>query len=198
MNKAWIPEGHALDLFIEHRSPHGAAVPFVAAKPKIIWHTTEGMDLESMHTVLTNKHAEPHFLIGKHGTGRRDYTVIQYFPLDVGSRALQNNTADGYPTNAARCIQIEVCEFAENAQNWDYDLIYALARLTRYIERRVHVPRVAPRAFTIPARRYTDQGFVNATGHFGHCHVPDNDHWDPGRFPIRKLFRQCEKFQHHG
>ena len=198
MNKNWLPEGHrpAHDLHIEHDRRLPAAGPHERGRPKIVWHTTEGLDLRVMQRVLYDKNAGPHFLVGREGTGRKHFTVIQFFPLDQGARALRNDANDLQPTNRANVIQVEICGYAKDAPD-DYKqpgIITALAQLTRLIENRVNVPRKAPRPFG-PGRatRYTDRGFVEATGHLGHSHVPDNDHWDPGAFDIAKLFRTIRR-----
>jgi hypothetical protein len=37
------------------------------------------------------------------------------------------------------------------------------------------------------ARRLTCAQWHNYSGYLGHEHVPSNQHWDPGRFPIDKI-----------
>jgi hypothetical protein len=199
MDKLWLPEGHrpAHDLHIEHDKRRPAAGHHEQGRPKIVWHTTEGRDLRTMQRVLFDKNAGPHFLLGRDGTKREHFTVIQFFPLNQGARALRNDAHDLLPTNRANCIQIEVCGYAREAED-DYcqpGIITAMAQLVRLIENRVDVPRKAPRKFSRKPFRYTDRGFVNATGHLGHQHVPDNDHWDPGALNIAKVFRTIRRIE---
>lgn len=194
MDKLWLPKGHHYDLHIQHVKPNGSPVPFTGGGWKIVWHTTEGNDFATMDRVLRGKRAEPHFLIGRVGTGLEHFTVTQYFPLDVGSRALEH-PAGTMPTNSANAIQIEVCGYARDSHSWGSAQIHALAQLTRLIEHRVEVLRKAPRPFKVPALHYSQQGFVQAKGHVGHCHVPNNSHWDPGRLPIQKIFRRIESLE---
>lgn len=194
MDRLWLPTGHHYDLHIRHVRPTGSPVENSGGGPKIVWHTTEGRDFATMDRVLRGKRAEPHLLVGRAGTNLEHFSVIQYFPLDVGSRALMHPS--GTPaTNGANCIQIEVCEFAKDAHTWDADLIHALAQLTRLLEHRTDVPRKAPRPFKVPALRYSGAGFVKAKGHVGHGHVPNNDHWDPGRFPWSRIKARIEKLE---
>lgn len=196
MDKAWLPKGHHWGLHIEH-DPRHMGGEFVGGGWKLVWHTTEGQDLRAMQRVLKDKRAESHLLIGRAGTGRKDFTVIQFIPFTEGSRALQH-PAGTLDTNNARCIQVEVCERAANAQDWSDDLFEALGALTALVEHRVPIPRTAPRPFRVPAQRYTQRGFVSAKGHVGHEHAasqPDG-HWDPGALPISRVFaatRRAEK-----
>jgi hypothetical protein len=199
MNKLWLPEGHrpAHDLHIEHDTRRPGSGPMEGGGWKLLWHTTEGRDLRTMQRVLYEKNAGPHFLLGRDGTDRKHFTVVQFFPLNQGARALRNDASDLLPTNRANCIQVEICGYAKDAPQ-DYlqpGIITAMAQLTRLIENRVKIPRKAPRSFKVGTPRYTDRGFVNAEGHVGHAHAPDNDHWDPGHLNIGKVFRTIERIE---
>lgn len=197
IDKLWLPEGHHYDLHIEHNRERPPAGPMEGGGHKIVWHTTEGRNLRAMQEVLNNKNAGPHFLIGRDGTSREHFTVVQFFPLNQGARALRNDSSDLQPTNRANAIQVEICAFAKDAPE-DYKqpgIMTALANLVRLIEHRVDVPRKAPRSFKVGTPRYTDAGFVKAAGHVGHAHVPDNDHWDPGAFNIAKVFRAIKRLE---
>ena|SRR5436309_1196473 len=161
--------------------------PFTGGGWKLIWHTTEGNGLATMVKVLQQKKAEPHFVID-HELGR----VVQLVRLDEYARALMH--PPGTPeTNRANCIQIEICGFAKQADNWSEHSYRNLARLALLIKHRVPIPNRATHPFRINAARLTPNGFVKAAGWLGHEHVPNNDHYDPGALPARHIIRLMEK-----
>jgi hypothetical protein len=189
----WLPKGRHYDLHIEHdRRP--ATGPFTGGGWKMVWHTTEGLNLRVMQSVLKNKSAEPHFLIGKDGSEKL-YTVVQFLPLDQFAKALEHPS--GTPeTNRANCIQVEICQFAQRGgDHWPDDLYNALAHLALLVEHRVDIPRKRPRIFSVPAKRYTGAGFIRAKGHVGHGHAASQPggHWDPGHFNCLKMFKIMDK-----
>lgn len=185
---ALLPAGFHFGLHIEHELSHDGG-DFVDGGWKLIWHTVEGNDLRVAQRTLVQKRAEPHVVIGRAGTGREAFTAVQMLPFDQSARALEH--PDGtLDTNRARCIQVEVCGFARDSQDWNAEVYAALGALAHLIEHRVPIPRKAPRPFTVPAERYSPRGFVNAAGHLGHCHAASQPggHWDPGKLSTRKLF----------
>jgi hypothetical protein len=185
----WLPEGAHYDLNIEH-GPLPDAGPFTGGGWKLCWHTTESEreSVDAMWSVLRNKDAAPHFVIG-YRKGFRFPVVIQMIPLHRAGRSLAHPS--GPETNRANVIQVEICGRAAESNSWDDNWYRALANLGLLIEHRVPIERKRPRRF--PGERYTGSGFVRATGHVGHCHVPGNDHGDPGRFQGRKLLRFMEQ-----
>src|SRR5436190_13636635 len=162
MAEGGLPAGHRGAVHIEPDPTHDGG-DFAGGGWKLGSHTSEGLDLRAMQGVLKSKRAEPHLLIGRKGTGRQDFTVVQFIPFTQASRALEHppGTMD---TNNARCIQVEICEYAKNAADWNQELLDALGALTVLVEHRVAVPRLSPRAFAVPAKRYTQRGFVAAKG----------------------------------
>ena len=185
MNGSWLPVGAHWDLNIEHAQLTDAGA-FTGGGWKVVWHTTESdrESVDAMWRVLRDKRAAPHVVIGWR-EGFRFPVAIQMIPFHRAGRALAHPS--GPETNRANAIQIEVCGRAAESNDWDENWYKALANLALLIEHRVDVPRKRPRRF--PGDRYTGAGFVRAKGHVGHCHVPGNDHWDPGRFDGRKLLR---------
>jgi hypothetical protein len=116
--------------------------------------------------------------------------VIQMLGIGRVGKGLEH--PHGTPeTNAAGCVQIEIVDKAANAPNWNEYFYRDLAALAVLIEHRFKVPRKAPRAFTIPAKRFTPSAFIAAKGHVGHCHAASQPlgHWDPGKLSPTKLFR---------
>lgn len=181
MNKLWLPKGHHWDLHIEHR-PLLDAGNFTGGGHKVVLHTTESPwdTVDSMYRVLRDKRAAPHFVIGGR-EGLQHPVVIQMVPLNRAGRALANDPYDGFETNRANAIQIEICWYAADAQNMPREYYHALANLIELIDHRFDIPFRSQEDFS-HAERMTDAEFVAAEGLVGHSMVPDNDHTDPGRF----------------
>jgi hypothetical protein len=183
MDKNWLPEGHHWGLKIEHRRLPDAGV-FIGGGHKLCWHTTEGYNIDAMWRVLRDKNAAPHFVIDP---GGGDAEVYQCIALNRAARALEHPPGTP-PTNTANCIQVEICDYAKNAGDWGHVIYRDLGALAALIDHRFNIRR-GYRPFTVPAKKVTPAGFVRATGHLGHSHVPNNSHWDPGRMNGSALMR---------
>lgn len=109
MDKLWLPKGHHWDLHIEH-DRSGDAGPFTGGGWKLLWHITVSpwVSIDSMVRVLKDKGAEPHLVIGGR-PGTQHPVVVQLVPFNRAGRSLANNQADGYATNKANVIQVEIC-----------------------------------------------------------------------------------------
>lgn len=186
INPLWLPEGRHWGLTISHRRLNDAGDFGKGKGNRIVWHTTEGHGIETMWNVLKNKNAASHFLIDP---SAGDSQVYQMIPLNKAARSLQNDQGDWHETNKAgdHTIQIEIVDYARNAGNWGEHFYADLAALACLIDHRVDVIRNAP-SFVNP-KQMTDAAFEVFRGHCGHVHVPDNDHWDPGKLSTIKLFR---------
>jgi hypothetical protein len=189
MDRLWLPEGHHWDLHIEHDVSEDAG-SFTGGGWKLCWHTTESpwLAVDAMVNTVQAKRACPHFVIGRRA-GLEHPVVVQLIPLNHAGRALQNFTADGYQTNRANTIQVEICGAtvpnqnipqADWVTNWSDARYKALANLAGLIMHRVDIPNVGNHDFSNPVRM-GDSEWVQARGHVGHCHAPDNDHVDPSR-----------------
>lgn len=179
-----VETGEKHDIKIE-RSIDGDAGDFTGGGWKLVWHTTESpvVAVDSMVRVLHDKGAEPHFCFGKRD-GR--YVAVQMCPLNQAARTLQHPA--GTPeTNRANAIQVEICGRASESGLWTLDFYESLANLTRLInvERRESGHRMVPwdlaRSFANDTR-FTGLGFIEAEGHLGHKHAPNqpSGHSDPG------------------
>lgn len=186
MNRLWLPRGHHWDLHIVH-VPAENAGPFTGGGKKLLLHTTEAPwdSVDRMDDVLIGKRAAPHVLIGGR-PGTQHPVVMQFVPFNRAGRALANDPYDGYQTNRANVIQIEINGYAGQSQDWDMWTYKALANLVELIHHRYKFPLEAPQDFSHP-RRMSDSEFVKASGIVGHSMAPDNDHWDPGRFREGRL-----------
>lgn len=192
MSDLWLPEGPHWDLNIEHSQLDDAG-PFTGGGWKLTWHTTESQreSVDAMFRVLRDKRAAPHVVIGWRA-GHRFPVAIQMIPFNRAGRALAHPS--GPETNRANTIQVEICGRAAESNDWDVNWYKALSNLANLIEHRVPIPTKRPRRF--PGERYTGAGYVRAEGHVGHCHVPGNDHWDPGRFRGTTLIRLMKEGKH--
>jgi hypothetical protein len=170
----WTPE--ALDL-----AALGSSGSMEGGEPKVTWHVTVSPSgardasphywFDAMHRVLRSKEAEPHYLWDP-VTDR----LGQYFPLNRSARALANDGARR--TNGAGVcnIQVEVVAYADDfTRYWNPGPNYAA--MLRDM-RSWGVPDVWPggNPFGQPARSWST---YSKGGHFGHVHVPGNDHVDP-------------------
>lgn len=157
---------------------------------KVTWHVTVspsgGTWFDAMHRVLTSKKSEPHILWDPL-TDR----LGQYFPLDAGARALANDGARPTNRDGAINIQIEVVGNPDGfTRYWRPGPNYrALMRAIRSWG----IPDAWPAGPLAPSGRADQQvsrswSHYVKSGHFGHCNVPGNNHWDPGPIDQRAIF----------
>lgn len=144
---------------------------------KIVHHTTEGSTASgAMGAYKTNK-SDTHFTVDS-------TTIYQHIDTGVTARGLKNNPSTGVQTNRDSAIQIEVVGFAGKPKN--RETLKNVAKLCRWIEATHGVPKVWPNGFPKTGSINPGGHNRNATnwdtkgGHYGHSHVPKNDHWDPG------------------
>ena len=156
----------------------GSSGRHVGGPFKIVHHTTEGSTAEGALMAFAQNRSDPHFTV--------DATrIFQHIDTAEGTHALRN-APGGVQTNRDSAVQIELVGFAHLAK--DKRALTNLARLCRWIEATHGVPNVWPSGLPRPAKNGRDPGGHNRTGtswdtqsgHFGHCHVPENTHWDPG------------------
>lgn len=156
----------------------GSSGPHVGGPFKIVHHTTEGSTAEGALGAFAQNKSDPHFTV--------DATrIFQHIDTAEGARALRN-APGGVQTNRDSAVQIELVGFAHLPK--DPRALTNLARLCRWIETTHGVPKVWPAGVPRPAKNGRDPGGHNRdaptwdaqSGHYGHCHVPENSHWDPG------------------
>ena len=153
---------------------------------KIVHHTTEGSTAEGAMRAFRQYRSDPHFTVDATG-------IYQHIDTSEGARALRNDPG-GVQTNRDSAVQIELVGFAHLAK--DRWALVNLARLCRWIEATHGVPSAWPAGPPRPARNGRDPGGHNRdaemwnaeSGHYGHCHVPENTHWDPGYSPAEFEF----------
>lgn len=182
----WLPEGElkSWGLTVLKKKPGKGAGSFTGGGWKICWHTTQGGSMTSVVRTLREKGADVHAVFDPLN-GR----LTQLLPFDTAGRGLAHPT--GPETNRANVIQVELIGFSAVAEaqrvgapvaravpKWGRDEYRRLAALAVLIEHRHAVPRHAA-PFHRPVRMGGAE-FVRFAGHVGHCHVPNNDHFDPG------------------
>jgi hypothetical protein len=150
---------------------------YTAGPFRIVHHTTEGPTAAGAFSAYSKKNVAPHFTVD-------DNNIYQHTDTEIAGRSLQN--LDGPPqTNRHSAIQIEVVGFAHLPKR--VATLRNLARLCRWIEAQYGIPREWPSGYPKQAVNGKDPGkhnrdvaiWTSRAGHYGHCHVPENDHWDP-------------------
>ena len=156
----------------------GQAGTYTGGPFKIVHHTTEGPTAQSAFEAFRKNRSKPHFTV--------DATEIyQHVDTMQSARSLRNPPG-GVETNRDSAVQIEVVGFAHLPKG--AAALTNVARLCRWIEQQHSVPRIWPNGLPKPAVNGRDPGghnrdaavWVAHGGHYGHCHVPENEHWDPG------------------
>ena len=153
---------------------------------KIVHHTTEGSTASGAFDAFRANRSTPHFTVDSE-------TIYQHIDTDRSAYSLKN-LAGGVQTNRDGAIQIEVVGFAHLPKG--SSTLRNVARLCRWIEANHGVPRTWPNGHPKPANGMKDPGHHNRnatnwntqSGHYGHCHVPENSHWDPAYLPDEVTF----------
>jgi glutamyl endopeptidase len=163
--------------FAEWRPISGSSGAHAGGPFKIVHHTTEGSSAQGAFDAFRKNRTDPHFTVDSQ-------KIYQHIDTNEGARALRN-AAGGVQTNRDSAVQIEVVGFAGLPKS--RATLLNLARLCRWIEKTHNVPRVWPNGLPKSAIGGKDPGGHNRNaanwdskgGHYGHCHVPENTHWDP-------------------
>jgi lysozyme family protein len=152
---------------------------YVSAPYKIVHHTTEGGSAAGAIATYAQTKAYPHFTV-------EDDVVYQHVDTETAVTALEHHA--GTPeTNRSSAIQIELVGFAGKPKS--PTSLKTMATLCRWLEQQHKIATVWPNGKPYPpvngdrpdvpfnrdAHTWATQG-----GHYGHCHVPNNSHWDPG------------------
>ncbi len=150
---------------------------YVAGPFRIVHHTTEGSTAAGAFATYRQRHDIPHFTVD-------DQFVYQHLDTDVAATALAH-PAETVETNRLSAIQFELVGFAGKPKS--KASLTNVGRLCRWIESTHGVAKVWPNGFPNPPVNGKDPGHHNRNepkwrtqgGHYGHCHVPVNTHWDP-------------------
>lgn len=185
MAELWMPGAE--------RRPEGNGGSMAGGPPRAVWHITwdklgPGGKMPSFDAIagyLQSVNYAPH-LMWDPWSGR----IVQFYPADQSARALANQ-AGGVETNrmGSRCIQVEVW-FSPGAVvgGKKYATVantpcVGLDRIVAWM--RSHgIPDRWPLGWpTWDRNSRSSSAWTSQAGHYGHCHVPENDHTDPGPMP---------------
>ena len=183
---------------------YGSKYPGSAMEVNVIaWHSTEGTSLASYDggSMAPNFTAKPDF-------ATKRLVWYQHFDVDVSSRALRN-LSGGVETNTLNVCQVEIvgtCDptthtkwsqagiqhlYMPELPDW---AIRDLATFAKWANANHGVPlssgltfKPYPSSYGANGVRMTGTQWNNFTGHCGHQHVPENDHGDPGAFPMAAI-----------
>lgn len=174
----------------------GSSGAFTGGPFRIVHHTTEGSTAQAAMDAFRQHKSDPHFTVdGSH--------IRQHIDTSESARALRHPA--GTPeTNRRSAIQIEVVGFAGRSKA--VPTLTQVARLCRWIEAAHNVPRAWPAGPPKPPVRGADPGghhrdpaiWASKGGHYGHCHVPDNIHWDSAYSALEADFVLKAEFDEHG
>jgi hypothetical protein len=180
----WYPDAIQID--------RGGGVPMGDGPTVVVLHSTETDGPASYSGT------EPHFEVYVSPFG--NVQVRQFIALSNTAKALYN-APGGVETNrrSGHVIQIEIVGRAAEAADWPDARLAAVADVIRWVRTQL------PFALNVPPRGFhgAGEGFVLATetspirftfaewvvfeGLCGHQHLPENDHWDPGKINIVRL-----------
>lgn len=166
----------------------GGAMDTPGSPPRVTWHTTEspagGNYLTSISAYLIRVGAEPQVVYDPITDG-----LVQLGPLSQSGRALRNDGSRRTNREGKVNIQVEVLGRAKSpwtkgfdpAKKPNYRKLIAAARAHGVPDA---WPAGKPAATAAAATNRSRTTWQTKGGHYGHSHVPGNDHWDPGAIDI--------------
>ena len=174
----------------------GPSGSFTGGPFKIVHHTTEGSSAKGAFAAFAKNRSDPHFTVDA-------ARVVQHIDTGEAARALRN-APDGVQTNRDSAVQIELVGFAGARKN--PAAMKNLARLCRWLEAVHGIAATWPNGKPKPPVNGGDPGGHNRdaatwdtkSGHYGHCHVPENTHWDPAFDAVEFDFLMTAKFDDPG
>jgi hypothetical protein len=146
---------------------------------KIVHHTTQGSTAAGAIATYRQTGNYPHFTVFED-------VVYQHVDTDIAVTALEHPHGT-VETNRSHAVQIELVGFAERPKS--QRSLQTMAKLCRWLEQQHGIPPVWPNGFPYPpvdgqrpnvSFNRNGANWRNEGGHYGHCHVPVNHHWDPG------------------
>lgn len=181
---------------------YGSKYPGSAMESNVVvWHSTEGTSLPSYSggAEAPNFTAKPDF-------AKKKLVWYQHFDFDVSARALVNKSG-GVETNTANAVQVEIvgtCDptthkkwggtqhlYMSDLPDW---VIRDLAAFAKWANQHHGVKlqsgltfKAYPSSYGSNGVRLSGSQWGKFYGHCGHQHVPENDHGDPGNFPISQI-----------
>lgn len=184
MTELWCPGAEKI------RGPHsGGSGPMTGGPPRIIWHRTAGGTYASNKSYLKAEGFEPH-LLWDPTTGE----LGQFMPANVGGFAVQHTEVLQTNRMGTICLQIEVADHGETWNITDTKML-GIEKIIAFI-RQLGIPDELPAGPMAPlgkSGKRDPKVWASKGGHYGHCHVPENSHTDPGRMDFKKVFGAAPK-----
>lgn len=185
ITQPWMPGVQKID--------RGGGTPVSSDGPTVVvLHTTETKNPASYAGT------EPHFEVSPSNT-------IQYVSLANTAKALYN-APGGVETNRrrGRIIQIEIVGYAGSIADISDAHLDRIAEVLRFVRAQLPFPLAGPPqgfhgadegiypyiASEGSPIRFSFAAWEAFGGICGHQHVPENDHWDPGHFPLARLLQR--------
>jgi hypothetical protein len=175
------------------------------SNPKFLLHTTEG-PLGAYtpdprrgpgRTYFGNTGTWPNYTLARLGRVG-PWRIFNHIPANRSSMSLRNQPG-GVETNRDNVSQIEIATRAVDIGSLPGEALDELAKLLAWEHKERGVPLVTGvRWVAFPAsagggasQRLSGSAWLAYSGVLGHQHVPENDHGDPGAFPIEKLLSRA-------
>jgi hypothetical protein len=141
----------------------------------------------------------PHFAIEPSSKRK-----VQYIPLTYSAAALFN-APGGVETNRAHAIQVEIVGRAAETHTWSDDWLKFIGSfIADVVNAGVPVdinnyPKFYGSGDGLIAsssgfQRFKPDQWNSFNGVCGHQHVPENDHWDPGKLNIARVIEHANTF----
>ncbi|MEX2267245.1 MAG: hypothetical protein WEA75_01025 [Acidimicrobiia bacterium] len=162
------------------------------AEWSLVLHTMESWDFEGSMNYLTTRGLWPQLCYNP-----RDRRKVQGIPLTRAGKALANK-AGGVQTNRENTIQVEMPGYAGSSHDWDKERLdnIAIDIVIPLQKAGYPIQLVAPKFVGLESgtiaspsapQRMSYAAWAKFGGVCGHQHVPENDHWDPGRLDIERV-----------
>ena len=164
----------------------GGAMDTPGNPPRAVWHTTEspagGSYFFSVAAYLIRVASEPQVIYDPDTD-----SLGQFGPLTQSARALKNDGTRRTNREGKVCIQVEVLGRATSPWTKAFDPTTKPNYQKLIAAARAHgVPDVWPAGKPPGTATAAAKGARARTtwqeqgGHYGHAHIPGNNHWDPG------------------
>jgi len=191
MPELWLPGAE--------KRPENNGGTMIGGPPRAVWHITWDQlgaggkmpSFDAISNYLQSVNYCPH-LMWDPWSGR----IVQYYPANASGRALGNKSG-GVETNreGRACIQVETW-FSPGAVVGGKRYNTVADTPCTNIDKIVQWMRSwgIPDAWPLGWPKWSGNSRNSTTwskyaGHYGHCHVPENDHTDPGPMP-RDMFER--------
>ncbi|WP_405673289.1 peptidoglycan-binding domain-containing protein [Streptomyces sp. NBC_01530] len=167
----------------------GGAMDHPESGPRFTWHVTVSPQgyFTSMASYLINAGFEPQVLYDP-----KTDRLGQFGPLTQSARALQNDGTRRTNREGKVNIQVEVVAMPTPPWTDGFDPATKPNFRKLLAAGRAHgIPDVWPAGSPVSsssqAMSRNRSIWQSKAGHYGHCHVPGNAHWDPGGIDITKV-----------